>query len=142
MARSRSRGTFLLGGGDLARCQDVVADAPVLELVESDAGPGLLDGLAAGVDAPAGEGAEGGVGASHEDGAAVVEERGGLLDGEEGAAGVEPEPVSNCASVISPSDAGSPPALVHSTSRLPLSRLRWRTAGPGRPGRRYRRGHR
>jgi hypothetical protein len=72
--------------------QDVDADAAVLELVEPDAGPGLLDGLAAGVDAPAGEGAEGGVGAGHEDGAAVVEEREGLLDGEQGAAGVEPEP--------------------------------------------------
>lgn len=47
--------------------------------------------LLAGVDAPAGEGAEGGVGAGHEDGAAVVEERKGLLDGEQGAAGVEVE---------------------------------------------------
>src|SRR3984885_7056300 len=83
---------FLLGGGDLAGGEDVDADAAVLELVEPDAGPGLLDGLAAGVDAPAGEGAEGGVGAGHEDGAAVVEEREGLLDGEQGAAGVEPEP--------------------------------------------------
>src|SRR4051812_23683112 len=83
---------FLLGGGDLAGGQDVDADAAVLEFVEPDAGPGLLDGLAAGVDAPAGEGAEGGVRAGHEDGAAVVEERQGLLDGEKGAARVAPEP--------------------------------------------------
>ena len=49
---------FLFGGGDLAGGQDVDPDLAVAQFVEPDAGPGLLDGFASRVEAPAGEGAE------------------------------------------------------------------------------------
>src|ERR1700726_1911819 len=49
---------FLFGGGDLAGGEDVDPDLAVAQFVEPDAGPGLLDGFASGVEAPAGESAE------------------------------------------------------------------------------------
>src|SRR3954464_3297810 len=49
---------FLFGGGDLAGGQDVDPDLAVAQFVEPDAGPGLLDDFASGVEAPAGKGAE------------------------------------------------------------------------------------
>src|SRR5438270_12579276 len=76
---------------DLAGGQDVDPDLAVAQFVEPDAGPGLLDGFASRVEAPAGEGAEGGVGSGHEDRAVVVDQRQCLLHGEQGAARVEPE---------------------------------------------------
>ena len=115
---------FLLGGGDLAGGQDVDADAAVLELVEPDAGPGLLDGLAAGVDAPPGEAAEEALEPVMRMEPPSLKSGRAFWTVNRVPRALSPNQVSNWASVISPSGAGSPPpALAHSTSRLPFSRL-------------------
>jgi hypothetical protein len=49
---------LLLDGADLAGGEDVHPDLAVAQLVEPDAGPGLLDGFASRVEAPPGKCAE------------------------------------------------------------------------------------
>src|SRR5699024_5412374 len=62
-----------------------------LELAEPDAGVGAQRGLAGRVDAPVGPPLDRGNRSGHEDRAAVVEHRQRLLNGEQGAAGIQAE---------------------------------------------------
>src|SRR5699024_12023980 len=76
-------------GGDLSRTQYVDPDPPVLELAEPDAGVCAQRGLAGRVDAPVGPPLDRGNRYGHEDRAAVVEHRQRLLNGEQGAEGIQ-----------------------------------------------------